>query len=108
MTSIFWPICIKAGSSAVTITPATAVGWIKALGSSVRPIERIMFLIAWTLYGTWVVWSPVPASPATSPKPISWIVAGALDPHQILEPVGARRAGAAARCGDNADEKSDS
>jgi len=51
----------------VTITAATFFSCMLTPGGSVTPICVSMLTMLWVVNGVWVVWSPVPSRPTTTP-----------------------------------------
>ena len=67
VTSIFCPGLPKAGSSAESATAATFLSCGLTLGGTVTPSCCKVALSDCTVKGAWLVWSPVPLRPTTSP-----------------------------------------
>ncbi|CNT60485.1 Uncharacterised protein [Salmonella enterica subsp. enterica serovar Bovismorbificans] len=66
-TSIVCPCRAKGGYDAVTITAATFFNCMLVPVGTVIPSCDSMLFSVWVVNGVWVVWSPVPSSPTTSP-----------------------------------------
>jgi hypothetical protein len=65
--SICWPGLANGGRSACTMTAATFLSCGLVLAGMVTPKRTSMFLMLWMVNGAWLVWSPVPSRPTTSP-----------------------------------------
>ena len=71
VTSMVWPGFTNAGSTACTDTAATFFSCGVTLLGTVTPSCASMLVRDCTVNGAWLVWSPVPYKPTTSPYPTS-------------------------------------